>query len=171
MIISELTEEPLTTEVWSVGSLATVFPCEKVKKRLYTEDGAGNGGDDDEHDDADSTTTQNEAAKAVAGDQTARLTKDEVDKMRYMGILEEYLRSSGSAAASSDEPTANEPQPACPDLAEERKRWKFRILFFVVYTLFTVINFVLVYNFFNYQALVLQVVNLSITYLLLLFGL
>lgn len=93
----------------------------------------------------------------------SQLSKSEYKTMEYMGILNKYLESMNN---NNDANGKNKDWKKC-----EQQKWRFKITFFIVYTIFTVTTFFLIYNMLNYYALIVEIINMSVTYLLLLHGL
>jgi hypothetical protein len=108
----------------------------------------------------------------------SNLSKQEYEAMQHVGILDAYLksnkakRSAAAARYNSDPNSATTVEDGDSDRTKwskcEQQNWRFKITFFIIYTIFTITNFILIYNMYNYFALVLEIVNLSVTYLLLL---
>jgi hypothetical protein len=153
-----------TTVFWSAGHLHNKINDSMAPKNVTGEEKPGVAAATGA---AEKENGKQEEEKNYLGTQ---LSKREYEAMKYMGILDSYLKS-------------NRPQTAAIDMNEgvagnerswnkcETQKWRFKIAFFIVYTIFTIVNFVLIYNMYNYYALVLEIVNLSVTYLLLLFAL
>lgn len=143
--------------IWRIGLLADSL--NRPDKNVKTDN------DDDDDDEDDNKTDKSSPAPQEEADTKATIgvSINELERLRYLGIAEAYANSNTAATAN----TANRDKWT----AIERQRWKFKIIFFVVYTLLTVTSFALIYNLYNYCALILQIVNLSVTYMLLMLAL
>lgn len=170
-----------TTVFWSAGNLHDKLNESTLAGTHINDDGSHEEGREEKEE-------RNQEEKNYRG---TKLSRKEYEAMKYIGILDSYLKSIKSqtvldvdnAGIDDDNHDRNESSSKKIDQAStsprkretwnkcEMQKWKFKIAFFIVYTIFTIANFILIYNMYNYYALTLQIVNLSATYLLLLFAL
>lgn len=155
-----------TTKMWSIGKLYTRMHNSRKRRAINTPKTTTSS--DDEF-----SSAEDEAVSHVSQKQTTnseQLSKEETDRLRYMGILDEYLASKKAAAGNGSEDVSGT-EVGTIWTKFEKQKWKFKVVFFIVYTVFAVINFILVYNFYNYYALILQILNIAVTYSLLVLSL
>lgn len=107
----------------------------------------------------------------------ANLPHTTQDRLQQLGLLDSYVDSQdantgeagGSGATDAHGMVHWEDGTIRSKLwtNEELARRKFKIIFFIVYTVLTLFNLVLVYNMYTYLALIGEILNLSLTYVML----
>lgn len=96
--------------------------------------------------------------------QHRELPTREKDQLDYLGILDLYMDSQNDKPITTENTDENKNETKQKD--EDKKRCRIQLLFVIIYTIFALLNFILIYNMLNYYALVLQIINLSLSYLM-----
>lgn len=164
----ETTKGTTAGKMWSIGRLYTKLNKNRNRRAINTPATTNAHSDEEFSSSEDDDEVKRVASPTASADNSQPLTKDETDRLRYMGILDEYL-ASRKTGGGSEEMLANEVETMWTKF--ERQKWKFKVVFFIVYTVFAIINFILVYNFYNFYALILQILNIAVTYSLLILSL